>query len=226
MMPDPEHDDRARYLAVAQHKLNTPLSVLAGWSTLLQRWEHLEPDERTNGVEAIARAADDLRSQVDDLFAEARAHLLAQSLRPEPLALGPFVEDQVDAAPMDPDRQHVAVTVPAEISVRVDPDALRLVVAHLLRNATSYAPDGTVEISADEDGSRVVLRVADRGPGLPEDEDVFAPFRRGAGAARIVRGTGLGLHVVRSLVSAMGGEVRATNRPGGGALLEVVLDRA
>ena len=216
--------ERTRYLAVAQHKLRTPLAVIAGWSTTLQNWEVLPPEERVGGLEAINRAIADLQAQIDDVVDEARAQLLGQSLRPGPVDLHALVDEQVAALGAEPAVHPIEVAVPPGTEVMADPRALGLVVAHLLDNAVKYSPSGgAIAISAASGGGTVVLRIADHGVGIPEDEvDVFEAFRRGNSAARVARGTGLGLHVVRSLTERMGGEVTAHNGEHG-AVVELTL---
>ena len=75
----------------------------------------------------------------------------------------------------------------------------------------------TVEVRRDE--HEVTVIVADRGPGIPEDqvEHLFEPFCRAPGANRRAAGLGIGLAVCKRLVEAQGGEIWARNRPDGGA---------
>jgi signal transduction histidine kinase len=98
---------------------------------------------------------------------------------------------------------------------------LSQVLGHLVENAIKYAPGGAIELAAATEGHRVVISVSDEGPGLPLG-DLFEPFVRGTSDVAI-QGTGLGLHVVRSLVEAMGGTVEASRAPSGGALFRVKL---
>jgi len=93
----------------------------------------------------------------------------------------------------------------------VNKDALHQALAHLVDNAAKYSPPSSrIDLSARADGDWVVIEVVDEGPGLPHDVDVFAPFQRGPGhPSHSVDGAGLGLHIVRKLVGAMGGEVDA-----------------
>jgi two-component system sensor histidine kinase KdpD len=91
--------------------------------------------------------------------------------------------------------------------------------ANILHNAAIYSPGKTpIEIRcAVPDGETLTFRVMDEGPGLPEDaeERVFQKFYRGPGSP--TGGTGLGLSIARALIRALGGEITASNRPGGGA---------
>jgi signal transduction histidine kinase len=94
-------------------------------------------------------------------------------------------------------------------------------VRNLLTNATRYG-DGTgtgIEITALEQGDEVCVRVLDIGPGLGESdpEKLFDLFYRSASARAVPGGAGIGLFVCRHLVDAMGGQIWASNREGGGA---------
>jgi signal transduction histidine kinase len=104
------------------------------------------------------------------------------------------------------------------------PTALRRALSNLIENAARYGERARVELLADE--RRIVVRIDDDGPGIPEDqiESVFQPFRRlDASRSRETGGTGLGLTVARTIVRAHGGDVRLTNRPEGGLRVEVSL---
>ncbi len=104
--------------------------------------------------------------------------------------------------------------------VRFDGMLIEQVLVNLLENATKYTPaDSPIEIHARLDGQHAVLEVADRGPGLTEDERqrVFDKFYRGSAAAKAQRGVGLGLAICRAIVEAHGGRIWEENRPDGGA---------
>jgi two-component system sensor histidine kinase KdpD len=104
--------------------------------------------------------------------------------------------------------------------IEADGDAVDRVVKNLVSNAVKYSSPGSrVGVTVRRLAGAVEIAVEDEGPGLAEAElaRVFEPYYRAPGAATAARGTGLGLAVVRSLVEAHGGTVRAENRPAGGA---------
>ena len=222
--PGSDVEDRARFLALAQHKLKTPLAVIAGWSGTLKHWELLQDDERAGGLDAIARASDDLRAQIDDILDEGRARLLTRSLELDTIPLGEFVDEELVFPGPEDDPHPLRVDIDADHCVIADEEALRVALAHLLRNARAYSPEGgPIDLTSAASDGETVIRVADHGVGFgTEPEILFEPFRRGDGAAQITRGTGLGLHVVRLLVEAMGGRVTASDTADG-AVVEVVL---
>ncbi len=102
----------------------------------------------------------------------------------------------------------------------VDEQALNSILFHLLDNAFKYAPEGEIEVAAGLQGQRLWLRVRDHGRGLPPEAlpHLFEQFyRHDSQDNRAVYGHGLGLYIVRRLLEAMRGEIRAENHPQGGA---------
>jgi two-component system OmpR family sensor kinase len=109
--------------------------------------------------------------------------------------------------------------------VKGDWDLLFLAVHNLLHNALKFtSPGDTIEIRAFEDGSEVVIEVADTGPGIPEEEvsQVWEELYRGK-SARGIEGSGLGLTLVRSIVARHGGQVNLRSRSGQGTVFIIRL---
>jgi signal transduction histidine kinase len=103
------------------------------------------------------------------------------------------------------------------------------VLINLISNAMKYSPPGSpVEVALEPTGGNVVLRVSDRGLGIPQPDRVrvFEPFQRAGLSKDAVPGVGLGLFVVRRIVEAHGGEIAIEDTPGGGATFRVSLPAA
>ena len=123
--------------------------------------------------------------------------------------------------------------LPKDDLLLVDLDYLEIdqVLTNLLENAVRYTPAGSpIEVSASSEGEQVVVRVADRGPGIPPTdlERVFDKFYRvldGRHPAGYPMGSGLGLAVCKGLVEAHGGRIWAEAREGGGLIVCVTLPR-
>jgi signal transduction histidine kinase len=112
------------------------------------------------------------------------------------------------------------------VTVPGDPRLLRRVIRNLLENARRYGNGTPVEVAvAKRSGGGAVVRVRDRGPGVPEAERerIFEPFYRLAGAAERAGGVGLGLALVRQIARKHGGEAKCVPREGGGSSFEVEL---
>ena len=112
----------------------------------------------------------------------------------------------------------------AEVMLTGVPRLLRRLIRNLLENARRYA-DGEVRVSVRREGTHAVLRVSDRGPGVPpaERERIFEPFYRLPGASEREGGVGLGLALVKSIAQRHGGNVRCEDAAGGGAQFTVTL---
>jgi two-component system sensor histidine kinase KdpD len=112
--------------------------------------------------------------------------------------------------------------------LRADAVQLERAFANLMENAIAHGGRRPVSVRARAVGSRLVVRVVDRGPGVPlaEQARIFTPFYRAEGAGTTATGSGLGLAIVRGFVEANGGTVRVESLPGQGAsfVVELPLD--
>jgi signal transduction histidine kinase len=204
--------DRAKsaFVAVASHELRTPLTALRGFSELLTLRAFAAADVR-RVARVMLDETDRLGRMVDDLLDLSR---LEQGLEP-PLrrrAVDPALVIEDVTALFDRPDQPVRVLVdrpPALPAVDADPDALGRILKNLVSNAIKYAGGGTVTIQARAVAAMVEFVVADEGPGIPPEAlpRLFEPYFRVEDTAGTVRGTGLGLAVVRALVDAHGGTI-------------------
>jgi signal transduction histidine kinase len=218
------------FLSTISHELRTPLTAISGFVRLLRdRWGQLRDDQRLEFLERVHGNTLSLGLLVDDLLDFAR--LERQALNAPPSAL------QLD--------QHVATTLGQlepvlgdhEVRVELQPvramanaAALERVLANLLTNAAKFSPpDSPILVRVRLDGATALLEVVDEGAGIApaERERVFTRFYRGeSDAARGTRGAGIGLSVVRELVSQMGGTVHAEGNEPAGTRMVVALQVA
>lgn len=216
---------RTALLAAVSHDLRTPLAgIKAASSALRTGGLALSASDRDELVATVDESADRLAALVDDLLDMSRlqAGVVSPALGPTDLpAVVQRALDEVDP----PGRQRITCDWPDDLpGALADPGLLARVVANLVANAVRHAPTGPVSVLAGGAGDRVELRVADRGPGVPEAdrERVFAPFQR-LGDAPAGHGVGLGLAVARGLTEAMGGTLTAEDTPGGGLTMVLSL---
>jgi K+-sensing histidine kinase KdpD len=203
---------RARYLAVAEHQLKTPLTSLIGAAKLLRDgWTVLDDPQREQFIDMVVRSGEDLSERIDGLLYEARADVQSRELAAVDLDLAGFVGAITRATDGLTTDHSVQANVEAGLHLRADPAALHQVLGHLLDNAIKYSPrHAIVNVVAFSTPEGIAISVVDEGVGLPDGIDVFQAFKRGD--ERLVGATpgiGLGLHIVRNLVEAMGGTVVA-----------------
>jgi two-component system OmpR family sensor kinase len=218
------------FLAVAGHELRTPLAVLRGEVELALRPGRSKADLAA-ALREVAGETDRLIKLAEDLLTLAGADEGAPLVRPRPCDLVAVLGAAV-ATWAEPARRkgvELGLAAPPRLAVTADPDRLRQAVDNLLDNALRFAPAGSaIAVTVRAAGGAAVLDVADRGPGFPPGflPVAFERFSRPDGPRDEHQGSGLGLAIVKTLVEAHGGQVMAANRPGGGALVRVVLPSA
>lgn len=212
-------DRMRRFVADASHELRTPLSAIRACAELFRRGAADHPDDLAQVVRRIEDQAARMGVLVNDLLLLARLDA-GRSLIARPVDLAELTRRAVDDARLvDPDRP-LTLSAPRSVFVAGDEDSLRRVVDNLLANVRAHTPAAAAaDISVGTQGDRVVLTIADTGPGIPADqaEHVFDRFYRADPGRSRSGGTGLGLSVVATIVKAHGGDVRLTASPEHGA---------
>ncbi|MEU5264435.1 HAMP domain-containing sensor histidine kinase [Amycolatopsis sp. NPDC021455] len=206
-----------RFVADVAHDLRTPLaSMIATVDSL----DHAEPATRTRATAILGTQARRLAKLVEDLLEIARFDVGKADLRTAPVDLADLVADAAEVTGVE-----AAVTTTGDVTVVADPRRVHTVMANLLSNAVRHGA-APVTVTLDGTGENVVVRVADAGPGVPEDllPILFDRFTRGDHARQATEGSGLGLAIARENVLAHGGTLAAHND--GGAVFTVRLPRS
>ncbi|KAB2352385.1 sensor histidine kinase [Actinomadura rudentiformis] len=210
----------------ASHELRTPIAVLRGELELALAAAGGDR-EVLHSLRAAAGEADRLSRLAEDLLLLARARAGSLIVRTEPV-------DLLDLGAAEADRLGSLYGLRTEVSgdpvvVEADPDRLSQILANLAANSAA-AGARTIRIEIRDGRDAVTLRVADDGPGFPPRllTAAFARFTRGDDArGRSTSGAGLGLSIVRAVVTAHRGTVTADNgEPLGGAVVTVRLPHA
>ena len=218
---------RRDFVANVSHELRTPLTAIRGYvEALLDEPADEEQTRRFLGI--IARQSGRMERLVKDLLRLARLDARQELLDRAPCDLDALFHAIVaDIAPsIEAKQQRVTIDVADDAcSVAADPAKLHDIVRNLAENAVNYSPEhAEIRLAARRDAGAIKIEVADSGPGIPPEDlgRVFERFYR-VDKSRTGPGTGLGLAIVRHLVELHAGEVRAANRPGGGAVFTVTL---
>ena len=218
---------RRDFVANVSHELRTPLTAIRGFVEALLDGPSDEENTR-KFLEIIARHSARMERLVKDLLRLARLDARQEVLDVAPCDLQALFQAVVsDLAPsIEAKQQHVGIDVSVDAcTVDADPAKLHDVIRNLVENAVNYSSDrAEIELSARRDDGAVRIQVADSGPGIPPQDlgRVFERFYR-VDKSRTGPGTGLGLAIVKHLVELHGGEARAENREGGGAVFTVNL---
>jgi PAS domain S-box-containing protein len=221
-----------QFIATLAHELRNPLAPIRTAVAILGREGAAEPDRAWSRA-VIERQVAHMARLVDDLLDVARVSSGKLLLRRERITLAAVVSAALETSrPALEAAGHKLVTrMPgAQAMLDADPTRLAQVLSNLLNNAAKYtAPGGTVELSADQAGSEVIIAVVDNGRGFPPElaRQIFEPFAQWAPAQHSAAGLGIGLSLVRGIVELHGGAVSAVSEgPGKGSRFEVRLPLA
>jgi len=217
---------RSSLLSSVSHDLRTPLAAIGGAASSLLEGDAVKPDAAgqrellTTIVDESARLTRLVNNLLDITRLESGAIVLNKQWH--------VLEEIIGSALVRLKREltdhPVRVTIPADLPLLLlDGLLMEQLLTNLLENAARYTPPETpILISAEHVRQRVVLRVADSGPGFPpgtgtEDQVFEKFFRAGLHTPDARRGVGLGLAICKSIVEVHGGTITARNRPEGGA---------
>jgi signal transduction histidine kinase len=228
-------DAQSRFIASMSHELRTPLNSVINNAVLIDV-ENM-PDSQRHLVDALISAATALHHRVNEVLdlrtIEAGSlTIISESFRisdllktirnvVEPLALTKNIQLTITSDDV------------ADIVLQSDPARLEQVITNLVTNAVKFTPEGgAVEIRVGRAGQEtnglvpVRFAITDTGPGIPEDdrEKIWIPFHQlSSGSARQHGGVGLGLFLVKSILSYLDGKIDYSPRPGGGSVFTVSL---
>ncbi|HSQ28692.1 MAG TPA: ATP-binding protein [Gemmatimonadaceae bacterium] len=218
---------RRDFVANVSHELKTPLTVIGGFAETLRDRDLPEAD-RLRFVETIESNARRMQRIVDDLLDLSRYE--SGSWIPNVVSndLAGVVSDVFTAVRRSADAKGLTLTFEAQNGARrvdADPTALRQILSNLVENAVRHTARGGITVRAEAPANGgVTVSVRDTGTGIPTEHlgRIFERFYRvDSGRGRGEGGTGLGLAIVRHLVEAHGGSVRAESVVGQGTTITV-----
>ncbi len=217
---------RAETMAMLSHEIKNPLSGIMSFCDLFLGGD-LKPEEISHYIHLIRTAVSGLNTLVGDYLTVTRLESGVQVPGLTSLNLAGVAHESIDL--LAPRAREKGIEIESDLPLALpeipgDETMLRQVCNNLIGNAIQYSPSGTrITVTVSPGPDRVVLRVADRGYGIPEEdrEKIFEKFYRG-GRTRKITGTGLGLTITKKIVERHGGEISVDERPGGGSVFSVV----
>jgi heavy metal sensor kinase len=217
-----------RFTSDAAHELRTPLAAIRAMGEVALRRE----PGRAECAETLGNILEEttrLQNLCEGLLTLAKAEAGNLSLRKEPTDLKSFLESVLQTIGVLAEEKGitVAVRVPQEAAISVDPMWLRQAVLNVIDNGIKYTPKGgEILVTAEAANGRMVIRIKDSGPGISKDhtDRIFDRFYRAdSGRDRSIGGAGLGLAIAKGIVESHGGTISIQSSRGQGTEVGISL---
>lgn len=224
---------RDQFLAMLSHELRNPLGAILNATSLLES-DHIAPELIVKACKVVTRQSRQMARLLDDLLDVSRITHGKIDLEQKTLDLVKLANEAIDLLDMQfkENKQQLTVELPDEaVYVKGDPARLQQVLVNLLMNATKYTPEeGDISVTLISEDYQAVIYIRDTGCGMPPEmlEKVFELFVQSDETIdRSNGGMGVGLTLVRSVLSLHGGTITAhSDGPGQGSVFEVRLPLA
>lgn len=221
------YNSQKQFVSDASHELRTPIAVIQGYVSMLQRWGKDDKTVMDESLEAIAQETASMKDLVENLLFLARHDKKTLMLEMEQFDPCDIVQELHREAEMVTPEDHFELMACEHTEIEADRNMIKQVMRILLDNAVKYTPKGGVismGVYATPTGCTLVMK--DNGPGIPGDElpKIFDRFYRSDKARKAESGGhGLGLSIARIIVIAHGGKIRVRSKEGEGAVFSVML---
>jgi signal transduction histidine kinase len=204
------------FVAGVSHELRTPLAVIHGAAYNLRGTVAQNPAQVERYGALLQQESGRLKELVEQVLSFSGAQAGQVTRTREPLSIGQIIDDTIESAKVELHDANFIVekkVSPDLPTVNGDPLALKHALQNLVSNAVKYGQKGDnwLGVFAGRAGRDIEIRVADKGPGIPTNEQkrIFDPFFRGTKALQDqIHGTGLGLNLVKKIIEAHGGTIR------------------
>jgi signal transduction histidine kinase len=215
-----------RFVADASHELRTPIATIRGYAELFRRGAAERPHHLAEVISRVESEATRMGTLVDELLLLARLDQ-GRPLEHDTVELTALATDAVNDALATQPARRIELEHTGPLTVTGDSARLRQVLANLLSNILTHTPvDAPATVRLHADGEHAVIDITDTGPGLDDHEQarVFERFYRSETArATDTTGSGLGLSIVESVVTAHGGHATITSEKGHGTTVRLTL---
>jgi hypothetical protein len=221
---------KSAFLATVSHELRTPLNGILGFADLLR--SDLESPEHLEYAKIIHHSGEHLLTLVSEILDLAKIEAGEMQFQQNTLPLHGFLENSlaVHRSSAEAKGLNISLQLAADLPDYMHTDATRLrqIINNLLSNAIKFTQQGNIVLGARNENEWIAIYVSDTGPGIAREnhEVIFEKFKQLENfLTREHGGTGLGLALVRQLVSNMGGQVRLESEPGKGSTFTVLMPK-
>lgn len=218
---------KSKFVTMASHEFKTPLSTILSSANLITRYSTDETRyNREKHVHKISQSVHNLNNILNDFLSLGKLEEGKFSINFEGICLKTLLEDVIEE--LDGLRkvaQKIELIVNYKTNVKTDKQILRNILYNLISNAIKYSSEeAIIKVHLDKVGGDIKITVEDQGIGIDkkEQQNIFARFFRANNAINI-KGTGLGLHLVKNYVEKLNGSIRFESELGVGSKFIVLL---
>lgn len=221
---------KTEFLSNMSHELRTPLNAVLGFAQLLANSQRdTLTDRQRQNISHIIKSGEHLLNLINQVLDLSKIESGQIRLSIEPVQIGPLIDECILMVREMAERRGIIVRAriaPELPSATCDFTRIKQIVLNLLTNAIKYnLENGTVTISACQQGNHICIDVEDTGIGIPASkrEDIFKPFSRIGQEFGEHEGTGIGLTITRELVLRMDGHISVESVAGQGSKFSVLM---
>jgi two-component system sensor histidine kinase KdpD len=210
---------RTSLIDAMAHELKTPLTSIKAATTALLSGDRHSPESSTELLKIADEEAEHLRQLIDDSIEMARLDTTRIDVHPQRSDLCEIVREAAASAPSSMASRQLEIVCNEPLPpIAIDRRLVRLALKQLVDNALKYSPSGTpVTVRAYSADGKLMVAITDRGEGISPQEQsrIFERFYRSPSVKRQVPGSGLGLSIAKSIVTAHNGDLTVRSDPGG-----------
>ena len=193
--------EQTRFVDDASHELRTPIAVIQGYASMLERWGMDDRATLEEAVHAISEESEHMKELVDQLLFLARGDGGRQQFHPEPIQAEEFLKEICEESEMIDHRHQYTLVKKWSGDIQADVAMLKQAIRILIDNAVKYTPEGgRITLRLEQCGNgRIGIGVQDEGIGLEAEEagHMFERFFRGDAVRGTTQGSGLGLSIAK-----------------------------
>lgn len=220
-------EQQRRFVSDASHELRTPITVISGYTNMLDRWGKQDQSALEEGLAAIKSETDNMNDLIEKLLFLARADQGKQLLNKARLAVAPLMETIVQETRMIAPDHDIVLDQNDPATVEADGAAIKQMMRIFIENSIKYTPPGgTIRIASRKTGQHLEITIQDTGIGIPpaDQPKVFDRFYRvDRSRSKSTGGTGLGLSIARWIAQQHGCSLDLASTPGAGTTVTLRL---
>jgi len=219
-------EQQQQFIADASHELRTPIQVLEGHLSLLNRWGKDDPEILKESLELSLREVFQMKILIDEMLELARGEQVMDVPHTDIIEQTTFVINELIQVHPSTNIKHI-VPIQEKIDILISANAYQQIIRNLLINAIRYSRDTPeITISYEKTRSKIKVHVSDRGIGIPAQhiDKIFDRFYRvDMARSRDIGGSGLGLSIVKMLIENANGSIYVTSELEKGSIFTIVL---